>query len=199
MNGVLGERHVRFVVDHVRFVVDEEKCEMRFLTGLLLVGLILSACGKNDAVTQTGTTPYYPPNYQQAPAPQGYQPQNGGNYGPNTFVPQMPQGYNQSYYPFLPVYQFMQNQQYQGFWNQTWSGWQTYANYYGYNTNDFNTFWYTYCPQQWNNSGYYDVYNYLDQTFYWWANSNTYYPQNTDSYYFWEYYEGYQYDSYYYY
>ena len=172
---------------------------MRLLKSALIISFLIISCGKNDAITPTGVTPQYPqntPNYQQAPAPQGYYPQQGGgNYGPNQFVPQMPSGYSQGYYPFLPVYQYMQNRpQYQNFWNQTWYGWQSYANSNGYNQNDFNTFWFDYCPQQWGNSGQSQLYQYFDQNFYWWVTPETQFPSSVDAGYYWQNYTGYQYD-----
>ncbi len=157
-----------------------------FYLVLLASVLFLSACGKNDAV--------YPVRpLTQAPPPQygGYQPQYPG--GPGTFQPQFPPGQPpQQFYPFVPIDNyFRQRPQFQQYYPQMWSRWQQYAGYYGTNQYDFTTFWLDFCPQDMQAYGYGDAYNYVDTSFYYWVQPETYFDVNVNVNTFWDSYDGY--------
>ena len=120
---------------------------------LLVVALLIVSCGKNDGVRPTGPG-FIPP---VAPPPQ-FVPTGGAGGGgfPGTggYQPQMPQGYPNRYYPFLPVDNyFRQNQQLQLYWQQLWSRWQMYAQQRQIEIYNFYRFWYEYCPQEWHGTG----------------------------------------------
>jgi hypothetical protein len=155
---------------------------------LLAFLLIFAACGKNDAVRSVGNSGPYPQGpYPQAPYNPGYPPNGGGGYPP--FNPQMPPGMPPQYTPFLPIDNYFRSQPQitNVYVNIIWPQWQQYANYYGYNPYDFNTFWYDYCPT----TGYIDnsVYQYYDNNYYWWANQGQgYCDYGCDPEYFWSYY-----------
>jgi len=161
-----------------------------------LVVLALSACGKNTGLVAGPYLGQAPAPYGYAPAPQYGNPYGGGaGYG--NFYPQqqMPSGYSNQYYPFMPIHNYMQsNPQLQNYWSGYWGGWQNYANRNGYNQYDFNRFWYDYCPQQWGNSNEWaNFYNYYDQNFYYWMTPSTQFSPSASPSYFWQNYSGYSY------
>jgi len=156
---------------------------------LLVFLLLFAACGKNDAVRNVGTGgPYAPqapynPNYPQGPQNPQYPP----------FNPQLPPGMPPQYTPWLPVDNYFRQQPPQVtnvYINVILPQWQQYANYYGYNQYDFNTFWYDYCPQYVIPYGYMDAgtYSYYD-SYYYWAGYGSYgCDYGCDSYDYWSYY-----------
>jgi hypothetical protein len=161
------------------------------ISALIVVGLLVSACGKNEAFVPGG---YYPP-VNQAPMPPG-----GGYYPPSTqypgggpspyFRPQLPQGYPNQYTPFLPLDNYMRRTPpMQQMWVNVWVNWQDYSYQRGYDQYDFSRFWYEYCPQQFYGTQYWDMYNYFDQNVYQWADPNMQWGQSYDPYYFWQNYD----------
>lgn len=170
---------------------------------LLVFALMVSACGKNEAIRSVPLQPL-----PQAPPPPGYAPGGTPGYGypgypggtpapqyPNPyFQPQIPQGYGQGYYPFLPVDNYMRQNPYrQQYWTQFWGQWQQYAYYNNYQQYDFNRFWFEYCPQQWGGTEWASMYNWYDSNVYGWATPNTYYAPKADPGYFWQNYNGFSY------
>lgn len=160
---------------------------------LAFLMLALAACGKNEALFPIAQQPYGAPIYQAPGYPSnpgyGYPPGYGNNgYYPGGFAPQMPSGYPSAYTPFLPVDYYMRNHpQLAPQWPQMWNQWRTYADHYGYNPYDFNRFWFDYCPSSMNQQ----IYVYIDQTFYSWANYDTVFPTNMNPQFFWMHYQGY--------
>lgn len=153
-----------------------------------VVALLLTACGKNEPIIPSG---YYPPNYQ-APMPQGggyYPPsQPYGGQGPSPyFQPQMPSGYPSQYTPFIPFDNYMRRSQpSQQYYINLWVNWQGYSQQRGYNQYDFSRFWYEYCPQQFQNTQYQQVYNYFDQNVYGWVDPSMQWGNGYDPNHFWQ-------------
>lgn len=141
---------------------------------------------------------YYPPGGSFPPGGNpggGFPPGVGGQ--PYAFQPQMPPSYPIQYYPFLPLYNyFQQNQQMQMYWAQFWAQWQQYAQMRGYQQYDFSRFWTDYCPQQWSQGGYDQVYGYFNQSFYYWVTPQTQFSYNVDPSTFWSNCYDYPYPSY---
>lgn len=171
---------------------------------ILLVLLAIAACGKNDGLR---TVPMGPAPMGMAPAPYGYSPYNPG-YAPNPqygnpaygnpyFTPggQVPNGYGQGFYPFMPIYNYMQSNPYtQNYWGGFWNGWQNYANQNGHNQYNFPAFWYDYCPQQWGgNQQWNNMYNYYNTNFYFWMTPQTQFQPSMSPNNFWQNYNGYSY------
>ncbi len=142
-----------------------------WFTAVFAVLLLITACGKNEAIIPGG---YYPPNFQ-APMPPGggyyppAQPYSGGGQSPY-FQPQMPSGFPSQYTPFVPFDNYMRRSQpTQQYYVNLWVNWQGYSQQRGYNQYDFSRFWYEYCPQQMQNTQYQNVYRYFDQNVYSWV------------------------------
>jgi hypothetical protein len=158
-----------------------------WFASLVVVGLLVSACGKNEAFVPGG---YYPPNYQ-APMPPGggyFPPQQpyGGGQSPY-FQPQMPSGYPSQYTPFIPFDNYMRRSQpMQQYYVNLWVNWQGYSQQRGYNQYDFSRFWYEYCPQQFQGTQYMDLYNYFDQNVYYWVDPSMQWGGGYDPNYFWQ-------------
>ncbi len=154
---------------------------------LIISMLFFAACGKNEAVRPVGN---YTPTYPQQTVPQAPPPMVGGGQGYPTngnpyFVPNMPAQMPNQFYPWLPMYQYFQQQpQTVNIWINVWAGWQGYAQQRGYNRYDFNRFWFDYCPEYFPQQ-YYPVYQYFDQNVYYWMNQNTYLDPSCDASYFW--------------
>jgi len=137
--------------------------------------LLVSACGKN--------APIY-----QAPAPYVVNPGGTG------FQPQLPAGYPNTYTPFLPVDYYMRNHpQLSGQWPVLWNQWQNYSQWVGVSPYNFQVFWFEFCPQQWNSGQFYNLYSYLDQSFYHWVQPTTQFSPQMSPETFWSPYQGYGY------
>ena len=183
---------------------------------LVLVALsILVACGKNDGVNGGGYQPVPVPPAGGGPIPQAPPPPGGGyypppgygggysggypggypggspGYGPSSyFYPQMPTGYPSRYTPFVPIDNYMRRYPTtQHYWNNIWNGWVDYSYQYGYDTYDFNTFWFDYCPQGMNGTPFQPIYNNFDSQVYFWADYNTQYSNNMTVDFFWQNYD----------
>jgi len=165
----------------------------RALTAFLVLTLgVFAGCGKNEPIMPIGSVPYQapPPAYY----PQNPYPQGPGYQQPPYFQPQIPQNQPPAYYPFVPVDNyFRQNPQTQPFWGPMWNRWQSYSGQRGTNPYDFNKFWYDFCPQDWGQRGYGDLYRQFDDSFYWWATPQTQWDVNVDVNVFWAPYDGYSY------
>lgn len=155
-------------------------------------------CGKNEPIVPAG----YLPAPSVAPGPMtsmgGYSPygQNGGfpGFGSPYFYPQVPSGYSNQYYPFLPIDGYMrQNASLQNYWQQLWNGWIIAAPAMGTTPYDFSQFWFNYCPGQWANSGLGNLYDYFNNNVYYWAKPNMWYPPNPNPASFWSSYVGFPY------
>lgn len=156
---------------------------MNRIVSLVALSFLLVACGKNEAIRQAApNTPTV-----QAPAPsQPIQPPPGGGNGGGGFNPQMPQGYPNAYYPFLPIDNYCRdNPTYANQWDVQWNQWTNYSNYYGYSQYDFNRFWFEYCPQYWTSAPMGQLYEYFDTSFYFWVNVDTQFASTADPNYFW--------------
>ncbi len=124
--------------------------------------LVLSACN-SEPVYPVSQAPGYPGQYPTYPGQQ-----------PPTFNPVLPQGQQPQYTPFVPIDCYMnQNPQLYQYWQTMWSDWQNYSYYYGIDQYDFSTFWFDYCPQQWQGTQYQEIYTYLDTYFYSWTTPQT--------------------------
>ena len=169
---------------------------MRYSLLLALALLVVVGCGKNDAFVPLSPLGYAPPP-AQFPNPGGYPGgYPGGGYSGGYFTPQMPGGYPNQYYPFLPVHNYFQsNPQLQNYWGGFWNQWQNYANYHQYNQYDFNRFWFEYCPQAWGQGSYANLYGYFNQNVYHWATPQTQFNPSADPNYFWQHYDGYSYSN----
>jgi hypothetical protein len=169
-----------------------------FFLVLGAVLLVTSACGKNDGFFSSnpyGNGIYQAPPYQGAyPYGSGYSGYPGYNQFPG-FHPQMPSsGYPSAYTPFLPIDYYMRNNpQMTHYWNGFWYQWQNHCSQQGMSPYNFNYFWYTYVPQQWNFGGYQQLYTYFNQTFYYWMTPNVQFSQNLNPNTFWSNYSGYGY------
>ncbi len=157
--------------------------------------LVLSACGKNEAVFPTPGQPIYQAPYQQPgyggyPSGNGYPPGNG--YPTGGFYPQMPQGYPQGYTPFLPVDYYMRNHPTYGQqWPQMWNQWNNHCHQSGISPYNFNVFWFEYFPSRYTSQPMTQIYYYLDVSYYGWMTPQTQFPQQMNPQIFWQYYQGY--------
>lgn len=158
---------------------------------LTLSLLFFASCGKNEAIRPVGNYPNgsYPP-VTQAPPPTyppqtNYYPPQQGGYPPPYFAPQMPPQMPPQFYPWLPMYQYFQQQPITiNVWVNVWNGWQGYAQQRGYDRYDFTRFWFDYCPQNLPQQ-YLPVYYQMDQSYYYWMDQNTYFDPNCDADFFW--------------
>jgi hypothetical protein len=173
---------------------------MRRLLVILAVLVLAVACGKNDPLTSVGNAPY------PAPPPPGYNvpqpfpsPGNSGYYGPPSaqvpnFMPYMPPGQPNQYYPFLPLDNYMRrNPPMMQYWTQFWGQWQNYAQNQGMSPYNFGQFWTNYCPQMWQGTDLMQLYGYMNQNVYYWVNPQTQFCQSCSGSGFWQNYYGYPY------
>lgn len=156
---------------------------------LMSFAAILIGCARDESFTQIPSVPYQP--ITQAPPPTAYPPTTTPT-GP-TFQPSLPPGYTWSYTPFLPVDYYMRQPGYQNYWAQVWAYWQQYATQRGTNQYDFNTFWFTFCPQIWQGTQMWSMYQYINTNYYYWVQPTTQFTTNLNPTYFWQYYYGYGY------
>ncbi len=160
---------------------------MRKLLGFLLVAFTVS-CGKNEVI--------YPYAMNQ---PLNQAPYMGNGFSPSGnggFSPQLPSGYPSAYTPFLPIDNYMRgNPQLAGYWQSHWMNWRSHCSQRGYSPYDFNQFWFSYTPQQWQNTGFYPLYQQFNQSFYGWANPQVQYASGLSPANFWFNYQGMSYQS----
>lgn len=141
----------------------------------VLAGIVVLAGCNNEPIRQVNVAP----NPIQYPSYPGQ---------PPTFQPQLPQWQQQPQFtPFVPIDCYMnQNPALYQYWQTMWYGWQNYAVSYNINPYDFTTFWYDYCPQQWQGTEYQEIYTYLDTYFYSWMSPQTQFsPYGYDPTQFW--------------
>lgn len=158
---------------------------------LAVLVALLAGCARDEKFTAVGTPPPVvtaPPPTTPTPPP----PATGGGNGP-TFNPSLPPGQTQQYVVFLPIDYFFRQYGYQAYWQQIWNQWQQVAYYYGTHAYDFNTFWFEYCPQVWYGTDMWNVYQYMDQSFYGWAQPQVPIQSTSSASVFWQYYYGYGY------
>lgn len=113
------------------------------------------------------------------------------------FNPQIPPGYPSSYYPFLPINgYFQQNPGMQNYWNNFFGGWQQYAANQGYDPYNFTPFWTEYAANQWGNgSPYSGLYNSFNNNVYYWVTPQTQFPSYANPATFWAPYAGMSYST----
>lgn len=179
----------------------------------ILVAILIVSCGKNEPVVSPA--PFVPaptqapppstvPNNQNGPFPNGTYPngtypngQSGTGYFPGNggagFNPNLPSGYPNQYYPFLPVDNYFRNQPgMSGYWNQFWSGWVNHCQRNQIPVYDFQQFWFQYCPQQWAGTQYSQVYQYFSSNVYQWVQPGMQFQPNIPPQQFWNQWQGYQ-------
>lgn len=163
---------------------------------MLAVGFFTAGC-QQDEFRTSPTIPYVPPGngYQAPPPPNGFQPPVQPPIGPGpVFRPQVPPQMPPQFYPFAPVYQYMQmNFQLQQQWMILWQRWQQFAQWNAVNQYNFAMFWTQFCPQQ---PEFRQVYGYLDQSFYYWVTPETYFPPQADCATYWNDWNYYPYECY---
>jgi len=124
---------------------------------ILVITMLVVACGKNDNFRSTGA--YQPNPYVQPPNPGVYPPQVQWQV-----PPQQPQQFQ----PFAPMYHYMQqNQQMAAYWQQMWYQWSVYSQQRQVPLYNFNYFWNDFCPEYWQSQPQYQqVYVWFDYNVY---------------------------------
>lgn len=186
------------------------KQSILFLQAILVLSIVITACGKNDGIRTAGGgsypvnpggyDPYLPQDPGLSPFPNNpgggggfYPPTTGGGYGgggwggPGTFQPYFPSGYGTGFYPWMPIYgYYQQNVSLQPAFVVLWTGWENYACANQIPVYDFTAFWYNYCPQVMSTQ----LYQYFNQNFYPWMTPRTVLYTSVNPQVFWQNYIG---------
>jgi len=170
---------------------------LRFV--VLLQFIFYVGCGKNEAVRPVGYYPSGPSNpYDKPYYPQQAPPPPGGNFLPPPYGPYNPGGFFHpgpgpanhptDFYPFLPLYQYMNRNPFlTDHWNSLWNEWRYYSYRQGCGAYDFGCFWFDYCPSRGSGRQTFDpIYRYFDNNVYFWVTVDTEFLPNMNPTYFWE-------------